>query len=78
MRDLAEDFYTFKTVIPDRSQFELLGELKAQTGRHLVDLSIVSYSLLPYLTLGMEIEKMLTGKQPATPRTPMPEVVTPD
>jgi chromosome partitioning protein len=64
LREMADDFLTFKTVIPDRSQFELMGELKAQTGRHLVDLSMVSYSLLPYLTLAMEIEKMLTGKPP--------------
>lgn len=62
LRELTEEFNVFKTVIPDRSQFELLGELKAQTGRHLLDLSMVSYSLLPYLTLAMEIEKMLTLK----------------
>ncbi len=59
LRSLPEEFTVFKTVIPDRSQFELLGELKAQTGKHLLDLSMVSYSLLPYLTLAMEIEKML-------------------
>ncbi len=62
LRELTEEFHVFKTVIPDRSQFELLGELKAQTGRHLLDLSMVSYSLLPYLTLAMEIEKMLTPR----------------
>ena len=62
LRELTEEFYVFKTVIPDRSQFELLGELKAQTGRHLLDLSMVSYSLLPYLTLAMEIEKILTPR----------------
>lgn len=62
LRELTDEFYVFKTVIPDRSQFELLGELKAQTGRHLLDLSMVSYSLLPYLTLAMEIEKMLTPR----------------
>ncbi len=62
LRSLPEEFTVFKTVIPDRSQFELLGELKAQTGRHLLDLSMVSYSLLPYLTLAMEIEKMLRQK----------------
>lgn len=62
LRSLPEEFTVFKTVIPDRSQFELLGELKAQTGKHLLDLSMVSYSLLPYLTLAMEIEKMLRQK----------------
>ncbi|GEM_PF-725517 len=62
LRSLPEEFTVFKTVIPDRSQFELLGELKVQTGRHLLDLSMVSYSLLPYLTLAMEIEKMLRQK----------------
>lgn len=62
LRSLPEEFHVFKTVIPDRSQFELLGELKVQTGRHLLDLSMVSYSLLPYLTLAMEIEKMLRQK----------------
>lgn len=62
LRSLAEEFFVFKTVIPDRSQFELLGELQAQTGKHLLDLSMVSYSLLPYLTLGMEIEKLLSPK----------------
>ncbi len=62
LRSLPEEFTVFKTVIPDRSQFELLGELKVQTGRHLLDLSMVSYSLLPYLTLAMEIEKILRQK----------------
>lgn len=62
LRSLPEEFMVFQTVIPDRSQFELLGELKAQTGRHLLDLSMVSYSLLPYLTLAMEIEKILRQK----------------
>ncbi len=66
LRSLPEEFTVFKTVIPDRSQFELLGELKAQTGRHLLDLSMVSYSLLPYLTLAMEIEKMLGAKPQAS------------
>ncbi len=65
LRTLEEDFAVFRTVIPDRSQFELMGELQAHTGRHLVDLSMVSYSLLPYLTLAMELEKMLSQKQPA-------------
>lgn len=65
LRELTEEFHVFKTVIPDRSQFELLGELKSQTGRHLLDLSMVSYSLLPYLTLAMEIEKMLTVRPAA-------------
>ena len=60
LRSVPEEFFVFKTVIPDRSQFGLLGELKAQTGRHLMELSMVSYSLLPYLTLAMEIEKTLT------------------
>ncbi|MBY0546561.1 MAG: AAA family ATPase [Candidatus Obscuribacterales bacterium] len=60
LRSAPEEFFVFKTVIPDRSQFGLLGELKAQTGRHLTELSMVSYSLLPYLTLAMEIEKILT------------------
>jgi len=59
LRSAPEEFHVFKTVIPDRSQFGLLGELKTQTGKHLMDLSMVSYSLLPYLTLGMEIEKMM-------------------
>ena len=59
LRSAPEEFHVFKTVIPDRSQFGLLGELKAQTGKHLMDLSMVSYSLLPYLTLAMEIEKMM-------------------
>jgi len=63
LRELEEDFTVFRTVIPDRSQFELMGELQAHTGRHLVDLSMVSYSLLPYLTLAMEVEKMLSQKQ---------------
>lgn len=63
LRELEDEFLVFNTVIPDRSQFELLGELKAQTGRHLLDLSMVSYSLLPYLTLAMEIEKMLNPKK---------------
>lgn len=63
LRELEEDFTVFRTVIPDRSQFELMGELQAHTGRHLVDLSMVSYSLLPYLTLAMELEKMLSQKQ---------------
>jgi len=62
LRSAAEEFYVFKTVIPDRSQFGLMGELKTQTGKHLMDLSMVSYSLLPYLTLAMEIEKMLLPK----------------
>lgn len=62
LRSLPEEFTVFRTVIPDRSQFGLLGELKVQTGRHLLDLSMVSYSLLPYLTLAMEIEKMLRQK----------------
>lgn len=62
LRACPEEFFVFKTVIPDRSQFGLLGELKAQTGRSLLDLSMVSYSLLPYLTLAMEIEKILTPK----------------
>lgn len=66
LRSAPEEFFVFKTVIPDRSQFGLLGELKAQTGRHLTELSMVSYSLLPYLTLAMEIEKILTpAKFPA-------------
>ena len=65
LRSLTEEFLVFKTVIPDRSQFELLGELKAQTGRHLLDLSMVSYSLLPYLTLAMEIERILSLKHPS-------------
>ena len=62
LRGCPEEFFVFKTVIPDRSQFGLLGELKTQTGRSLLDLSMVSYSLLPYLTLAMEIEKMLMPK----------------
>jgi chromosome partitioning protein len=62
LRGCAEEFFVFNTVIPDRSQFGLLGELKTQTGRSILDLSMVSYSLLPYLTLGMEIEKILTPK----------------
>ncbi|HEY9791685.1 MAG TPA: ParA family protein [Candidatus Obscuribacterales bacterium] len=62
LRGCADDFFVFNTVIPDRSQFGLLGELKTQTGRSILDLSMVSYSLLPYLTLGMEIEKILTPK----------------
>ena len=62
LRACAEEFFVFKTVIPDRSQFGLLGELKEQTGRSLLDLSMVSYSLLPYLTLAMEIEKILMPK----------------
>lgn len=62
LRAAAEEFFVFKTVIPDRSQFGLLGELKSQTGRSLLDLSMVSYSLLPYLTLAMEIEKILMPK----------------
>ena len=62
LRSAPEEFHVFKTVIPDRSQFGLMGELKTQTGKHLMDLSMVSYSLLPYLTLAMEIEKMLTPK----------------
>lgn len=62
LRSAAEEFFVFKTVIPDRSQFGLMGELKTQTGKHLMDLSMVSYSLLPYLTLAMEIEKMLLPK----------------
>lgn len=64
LRTLEEEFVVFRTVIPDRSQFELMGELQAHTGRHLVDLSMVSYSLLPYLTFAMEVEKMLSQKQP--------------
>lgn len=62
LRACPEEFFVFKTVIPDRSQFGLLGELKTQTGRSLLDLSMVSYSLLPYLTLAMEIEKLLMPK----------------
>jgi chromosome partitioning protein len=62
LRACPEEFYVFNTIIPDRSQFGLLGELKAQTGRSLLDLSMVSYSLLPYLTLAMEIEKILSPK----------------
>jgi len=62
LRACPEEFNVFKTVIPDRSQFGLLGELKQQTGRSLLDLSMVSYSLLPYLTLAMEIEKILMPK----------------
>jgi chromosome partitioning protein len=62
LRGCPEEFHVFKTVIPDRSQFGLLGELKTQTGKSLLDLSMVSYSLLPYLTLAMEIEKMLAPK----------------
>lgn len=62
LRACPEEFFVFKTVIPDRSQFGLLGELKTQTGRSLLDLSMVSYSLLPYLTLAMEIEKILMPK----------------
>ncbi len=62
LRACPEEFFVFKTVIPDRSQFGLLGELKSQTGRSLLDLSMVSYSLLPYLTLAMEIEKILMPK----------------
>ncbi len=65
LRAASEEFFVFKTVIPDRSQFELLGELKAQTGRSLLDLSMVSYSLLPYLTLAMEIDRMLTPRSAA-------------
>lgn len=67
LRLLPEEFHMFRTVIPDRSQFGLLGELKTQTGKHLMELSMVSYSLLPYLTLAMEIEKMLMPK-PASSR----------
>jgi chromosome partitioning protein len=62
LRANPDEFFVFKTVIPDRSQFGLLGELKSQTGRSLLDLSMVSYSLLPYLTLAMEIEKILMPK----------------
>ena len=62
LRQASEEFFVFKTVIPDRSQFELMGELKAQTGRSILDLSMVSYSLLPYLTLAMEIERILSPK----------------
>jgi chromosome partitioning protein len=62
LRTLVEEFTVFKTVIPDRSQFELMGELQAQTGRHLMDLSMVSYSLLPYLTLAMEVDRLLAPK----------------
>jgi chromosome partitioning protein len=62
LRAAAEEFNVFKTVIPDRSQFGLLGELRNQTGKSLLDLSMVSYSLLPYLTLAMEIEKILMPK----------------
>jgi chromosome partitioning protein len=62
LRSCPEEFFVFKTVIPDRSQFGLLGELRTQTGRSLLDLSMVSYSLLPYLTLAMEIEKILMPK----------------
>lgn len=62
LRSAPEEFHVFDTVIPDRSQFGLMGELKTQTGKHLMDLSMVSYSLLPYLTLAMEVEKMLNAK----------------
>lgn len=62
LRSAPEEFHVFKAVIPDRSQFGLMGELKSQTGKHLIDLSMVSYSLLPYMTLAMEIEKMLSPK----------------
>jgi chromosome partitioning protein len=62
LRSCPEEFFVFKTVIPDRSQFGLLGDLKSHTGRSLLDLSMVSYSLLPYLTLAMEVEKILMPK----------------
>lgn len=62
LRACPEEFFVFKTVIPDRSQFGLLGELRSQTGKSLLDLSMVSYSLLPYLTLAMEVEKILMPK----------------
>lgn len=61
LRSVPEQFHVFKTVIPDRSQFGLMGELKSATGKSLLDLSMVSYSLLPYLTLAMEVEKMMTA-----------------
>jgi hypothetical protein len=67
LRSAPEEFHVFKTVIPDRSQFGLLGELKTQTGKHLMDLSMVSYSLLPYLTLAMEIEKMMMAQSKKMP-----------
>ncbi|MBX9722881.1 MAG: AAA family ATPase, partial [Candidatus Obscuribacterales bacterium] len=41
LRSAPEEFHVFKTVIPDRSQFALMGELKTQTGKHLMDLSMV-------------------------------------
>ena len=66
LRAVPEEFHVFKTVIPDRSQFGLLGELKTQTGKHLMDLSMVSYSLLPYLTLAMEIEKIFAPTKTST------------
>ncbi len=69
LRSCPEEFHVFKTVIPDRSQFGLLGELKMQTGRHLMDLSMVSYSLLPYLTLAMEVDKMLAPRASARGRS---------
>lgn len=69
LRSVPEEFFVFKTVIPDRSQFGLLGELKAQTGRHIMELSMVSYSLLPYLTLAMEIEKILTPSRFSASKT---------
>lgn len=62
LRSVPEEFTVFNTVIPDRGQFELLGELQSQTGRHLLDLSMVSYSLLPYMTFAMELEKVLAPK----------------
>lgn len=62
LRSAPEEFHVFNTVIPDRSQFGLMGELKQQTGKPLMDLSMVSYSLMPYMTLAVEIEKMLTPK----------------
>lgn len=62
LRTLEEDFTVFRTVIPDRSQFEIMGELQAHTGRRLVDLSMISYSLLPYVTFALEMDKLLSKK----------------
>lgn len=69
LRSEPDEFHVFKTVIPDRSQFGLMGELKTQTGKHLIDLSMVSYSLLPYLTLAMEIDKMLSPRTAGSRRS---------
>ena len=69
LRSAPEEFHVFNTVIPDRSQFGLMGELKSQTGKHLMDLSAVSYSLMPYMTLAVEIEKMLAPKAAPKPST---------